>query len=187
MAWRRLAHMPAISTQQLELLYDVSRSLHSRIELSELLPLVVNKTKELLDVQGCSVILLDETGRELYFPFVSQDNSAITDRLRQLRMPADEGIAGAVVQAGESLLVPDVHRDPRFYPEVDQQTGGATRSILCAPLRTQRGIIGVIECINKRQGTFTEAMTRPMVGELVSQASQGSGDPVQAPAQEYHR
>ena len=27
--------MPAISTQQLELLYDVSRSLHSRIELSQ--------------------------------------------------------------------------------------------------------------------------------------------------------
>jgi Nif-specific regulatory protein len=149
--------MPDISTEQLKLLYDVSRSLHALIDLDDLLPFVVGETKDLLDAEGCSVILLDETGRELFFPFVSPENEAIAHRLRQLRMPADKGVAGAVVQTGESLLVPDVHRDPRFYAEVDQQTGGDTRSILCTPLRTQRGIIGVIECVNKRQGEFTQS------------------------------
>jgi Nif-specific regulatory protein len=149
--------MAEITSEQLELLYDVSRSLHALIELNDLLPVVVEKTKELLDVAGCSVILLDETGCELYFPFVSPENSTVAERLRQLRMPADKGIAGWVLQHGESLLVPDVQQDARFYPEVDQQTGGDTRSILCAPLRTQRGIIGVIECINKRASTFTQS------------------------------
>jgi Nif-specific regulatory protein len=149
--------MSEISTQQLELLYDVSRSLHALIELNDLVPVVVEKTKELLDADGCSVILLDETGRELYFPWVSPENSAVAERLRQLRMPADKGIAGTVVQTGQSLLVRDVHRDPRFYSQMDQQTGGDTRSILAAPLRTQHGIIGVIECINKRHGDFTQA------------------------------
>ena len=149
--------MADISTEQLELLYDVSRSLHGLIEINDLLPFVVNKTKELLEAEGCSVILLDETGRELYFPWVSPENSEVAERLRQLRMPADKGIAGAVLQTGRSLLVPDVRADARFYSEVDQQTGGATRSIVCAPLRTQRGIIGVIECINKRHGSFTQA------------------------------
>ena len=89
--------MPEISTAQLELLYDVSRSLHALIEINDLLPFVVEKTKELLDAEGCSVILLDETGRELYFPFVSPENSKVAERLRQLRMPADKGIAGAAV------------------------------------------------------------------------------------------
>jgi Nif-specific regulatory protein len=151
------APMPAVVTGQLELLYDVSRSLHALIEINDLLPFVVAKTKELLDAEGCSVILLDETGRELYFPFVSPENTAVADRLRQLRMPADKGIAGAVVQSGQSLLVPDVHADPRFYAEADAQTGGETRSIVCAPLRTQRGMIGVLECINKRRGVFVAA------------------------------
>lgn len=156
--------MPDVSRDQLELLYAVSRSLHAVIEINELLPFVVEKTKELLSCAGCSVILLDETGRELYFPFVSPENSAIADRLKQLRMPADKGIAGAVLQTGESLLVPDVRRDPRFYAEADRYTGGDTRSIVCAPLRTQHGIIGVIECINKPGGftaadlTFLEAL-----------------------------
>ena len=148
--------MPLIATEQLELLYDVSRSLHRLIELDQLLPFVVDKTKELLRAEGCSVILLDETGRELYFPFISPESSAVADRLRHLRMPADKGIAGAVLQTGESLLVPDVRRDGRFYSEVDQQTGAETRSIVCAPLRTQHGIIGVMECINKRSGPFSE-------------------------------
>ncbi|MBI4517035.1 MAG: sigma 54-interacting transcriptional regulator [Deltaproteobacteria bacterium] len=149
--------MPGIATEHLELLYDVSRSLHALIELDDLLPSVVAKTKELLRAEGCSVILLDETGRELYFPYVSPENPTVADRLRQLRMPADKGIAGAVVQTGRSLLVPDARRDPRFYSEADQQTGGETRSLLCAPLRTQHGIIGVIECVNKRQGSFAQA------------------------------
>ena len=72
-------------------------------------------------------------------------------------MPADKGIAGTVVQTGQSLLVPMSAAMPRFYAQMDQQTGGETQSILCAPLRTQHGIIGVIECINKRNGEFTEA------------------------------
>jgi Nif-specific regulatory protein len=148
--------MPDPSGDKLQLLYDVSRSLHRLMEIGDLLPFVVEKTKELLNSDGCSVILLDETGRELYFPWVSPENSEVAERLRRLRMPADKGIAGAVLQSGESLLVPDVHADARFYSEADQQTGGATRSIVCAPLRTQRGIIGVIECINKREGEFTQ-------------------------------
>src|SRR5215470_17622812 len=148
--------MAEISRDQLGLLYSVSRSLHSLIELDQLLPLVVEETKHLLGIEGCSVILLDETCRELYFPFVSPENSDVAERLRQLRMPADKGIAGWVVQAGKSLLVSDVRRDDRFYAQVDEQTGGDTRSVLCAPLRTQRGIIGVLECVNKIDGPFTE-------------------------------
>lgn len=149
--------MTHVSAEQLQLLYDVSRSLHSLMDLNELLAQVVGKTKELLDAEGCSVILLDDTSRELYFPFVSPESSAVAEKLRTLRMPADKGIAGAVVQTGESLLIADVRADPRFYGTVDEQTGGATRSILCAPLRTSRGIIGVIECINKRNGAFSAA------------------------------
>ncbi len=149
--------MAEVTSDQLNLLYDLSRSLHALIELDELMPLLVEKTKELLGSEGCSVILLDDTGRELYFPYVSPENSIVAERLRALRMPADKGIAGAVVQSGQSILVSDAKTDRRFYSAVDEQTGGATQSILGAPLRTQRGIIGVIECVNKLNGVFTES------------------------------
>ncbi len=142
--------MTAIASAQLSLLFEVSRSLHSLIELDELLPAVAERTKQLLDAEGCSLIFLDESGRELYFPYVSPENSEVAARLRTLRMPADKGIAGAVLQSGKSLLVPDVRSDGRFYSRVDEKTGATTRSIVCAPLRTQRGTLGVIQCVNKR-------------------------------------
>ncbi|MGH8010326.1 MAG: sigma 54-interacting transcriptional regulator, partial [Candidatus Binatia bacterium] len=43
-----------------------------------------------------------------------------------------------------------------FYSEVDRQSGAHTREILCAPLRTRHGAVGVIELINKRVGAFTQ-------------------------------
>jgi Nif-specific regulatory protein len=139
-------------TDSFELLYDVSRSLHAVTKLEELLPRIAEKTKDLLGVEGCSVILLDAAANELYFPIVSPKGSQVAERLAEMRMPADKGIAGAAVQSGESLLVTDVGADERFYPAMDEQTGCATRSILCAPLCTQRGTVGVIECVNKLQG-----------------------------------
>jgi Nif-specific regulatory protein len=152
--------MPSeISKEQLSLLFELSRSLHSLIDLDKLLAAVVEQAKTLLDVEGCSVILLDESGRQLYFPYISPESSEIATKLRNWRMPADQGIVGAVIQSGESLLVSDVRSDRRFYQEADRVTGGDTRSILCVPLRTQRGIIGVIECINKRSGTFNDSET----------------------------
>jgi GAF domain-containing protein len=44
--------------------------------------------------------------------------------------------------------VPDVARDERFYKGVDQLTGAVTQSLMCVPLRTSAGPIGVIEVMN---------------------------------------
>ncbi len=145
------------TSNHLDLLYEFSRSLHELIELDDLLAAVVEKTKNLLDAEGCSVILLDESGTQLYFPYTNPETPEVAERLQSLRMPADQGIAGAVLQSGQALVVPDVRADGRFYQEADRVTGGETRSILCVPLRTRRGIIGVIECINKRSGDFNRS------------------------------
>ena len=48
----------------------------------------------------------------------------------------------------ESLFVGDVSQDPRFYKGVDEMTHMTTRTLLCAPLRTRGGNLGVIEVVN---------------------------------------
>src|SRR5439155_3572510 len=69
---------------------------------------------------------------------------------------ADKGVAGWVLQQGKPALVSDVGRDKRFYAGVDRRSGAQTRELLCAPLRTRHGTIGVIELRNKREGAFTQ-------------------------------
>jgi len=67
-------------------------------------------------------------------------------------MKRGEGIVGAVVESGEPLVINDVSKDPRFYKNVDDDTGFQTRSILCVPLHTVNRLWGAIEVLNKLDG-----------------------------------
>jgi signal transduction histidine kinase len=150
--------MPATETPHpLSLLYEVSRSFSERIDLGELIPFVIDKTRELLCAESSAVLLLDEERQELYFPFAADVAPDVAQRLNQVRFPADQGIAGWVVRHGIPQLVPDVTKDARWYPGVDRETGAHTRSMLCVPLRARHGVMGVLSLRNRVDGGFTTA------------------------------
>ncbi len=142
--------------EQLSILFELSQAFSAQIELDELLPSIIARTKEVLEAESCALLLLDEEHQELFFPVTSDVNTEIEERFKTIRFPADRGIAGWVLQQGVPTIVPDVSQDERWYGGVDMQSGMHTRDLLCAPLRTQRGIIGVIQLRNKLTGTFTE-------------------------------
>jgi adenylate cyclase len=76
---------------------------------------------------------------------------------REIRLLNNEGIAGAAFQTGQSILVDDAYADPRFNPRFDRETGYATKTILCVPLRTAKGdVIGIVQALNKTGGFFTD-------------------------------
>lgn len=143
------------ASERLRLLYEVSRQLPTFTDLDELLSYATRRTRELFDAEGCSVLLLDGARREFYFPAASQSESRkqVEARLAEIRFPADRGIAGWVLINDEAVWVEDVAGDERFFRGVDQVTAMDTRSILCAPLRSHRGNIGVIEVVNPAAGT----------------------------------
>jgi len=89
---------------------------------------------------------------EFYVPVASQRESreAGDTLLAEVRFPADRGVGGWVLEHGEA--VQDAAHDARFYSGVDRLTNLTTHAILCAPLRTRSGIIGVIEVINPAHG-----------------------------------
>ncbi len=138
------------------LLLDLSRAFSEQLDLDELLTLVLTRTKEVLQAEGASVLLLEEGTAMLCFPATSRDPSGVQDRLGTVRFPGDRGIAGWVLREGRSVRVPDVTKDERFYSGVDKQTGMRTRDLLCAPLRTREGVVGAVEVINRRGGVFAE-------------------------------
>ncbi|MGH8068021.1 MAG: sigma-54-dependent Fis family transcriptional regulator [Candidatus Entotheonellia bacterium] len=139
----------------LQALHEIGQALSSGHDLEDLLQLAIGRVVTPLDIESASIILLDEERDELYFRVADDTRVGHEQRLREVRFPATQGIAGTVIREGQSLIVPDVDRDPRHYRGVDDQTGTKTRSIICVPLRTKDRIIGVLEAINKRQGVFT--------------------------------
>ena len=64
----------------------------------------------------------------------------------------DPFASGWVAKSGHALLVPEARADPRFSDAMDKAIGFTTRSILSAPLKTSRGIIGVVELLNRADG-----------------------------------
>src|SRR5439155_25962997 len=108
---------------RVNLLYRLGCAFAARLELDELIPLVITKCREVLEAEGAAVLLLDPPANELYFPYVAGESRDVAERLLRLRFPADQGLGGAVVQSGRSLKVDDVAADPRFYPDIDRSTG----------------------------------------------------------------
>ncbi len=135
-----------------QLIYELGNAFTARLGLEELIPLVIAKCREVLDADGVSIMLFDEPGNELYFPYVSEDDPAVAERLRGLRFPADRGVAGAVLRSGRGEKVDNPQTDPRFYSGVDRKTGVTTKSLLAAPLFAGDTRLGVIEAVNHRGG-----------------------------------
>ncbi len=147
-----------IDGRRLALLYELSCAFSARTDLGELITLVIARCREALQAEGGAVLLLDAQAGQLYFPYLDQEDSAVAQRLAGIRLPADQGIAGAVLGSRRALRIDDVAHDQRFYPAVDRGTGFTTRSMLAAPLVTRQGAIGVIEIVNRSGGGgFAEA------------------------------
>lgn len=134
----------------------------STLDRDALLARIMEQVKNLMDVEGASVLLCDPppdgqdaltgpTCPELVFAAVT---GAGSDKLLGLRVPSGTGIAAWVLQEKHSALIHDVQSDPRFYNAVDFEAGTTTRSMLAVPLLTKGAALGVLEAINKRSGSF---------------------------------
>nr|XP_013800039.1 PREDICTED: cGMP-dependent 3',5'-cyclic phosphodiesterase-like [Apteryx mantelli mantelli] len=77
------------------------------------------------------------------------------DESYEIRIPADQGIAGHVATTGKILNIKDAYSHPLFYRGVDDSTGFRTRNILCFPIKNEnQEVIGVAELVNKINGPW---------------------------------
>jgi transcriptional regulator with GAF, ATPase, and Fis domain len=134
--------------ERFRLLYELAAAFAGQLELEELIPNIIRRCRDTLRAESAAVLLHDAATDELYFPYAAASDESSTERLLETRLPAAEGIAGAVLASGRSELIADAAADSRFYGRVDEHTGLTTRSILVAPLLSRRGPVGVIEVIN---------------------------------------
>ena len=139
-----------------EAILRISMALPKYPSLDDLLYYINNEVKRLLDTEGSIVILLDEAKNELYFMGAVYDDNATQSRAKNVRFPADKGVAGKVIKTGEPVIVTDTSKDPDFYKMVDNQLGYHSLSLLDVPLRIHNKIIGVLCAINKKQGYFDQ-------------------------------
>jgi GAF domain-containing protein len=140
-AERQLTHLNTYLT--------VSSMLAQEMGLHELLEIALYCCMEAVSAESASVLLLDDEKENFAFYQVEGPAKPL---LIAATFPADSGVAGSVLHSGQSEIVNDVQRDPRWYQAVDSDTGMRTRNMIAIPLVAGEETIGVLEVLNKADG-----------------------------------
>lgn len=153
--------------RELHLLYQVGQALASNLDLSSLLNDIRNLTPQAMGAERCSIMLLDEQTRELVLELPDPH----TSEQREFRIPLDRGIAGWVATNGIGQIVNDVEHDPRWFDGIARDVDFETRQILCAPMRIGDRVVGVMQVLNKRDGTPFDDQDLRLLTTLATQAA----------------
>jgi HD-GYP domain-containing protein (c-di-GMP phosphodiesterase class II) len=127
-------------------------SLSTASDLDFLLQKLGAAAQALLDSEASSIMLLSDDRQRLCFKVACGEKG---HALKIMSLAVGEGIGGWVAQTRTPATVNDARQDPRFASEFDQASGFVTRSVLCVPMVYRDELIGVIEVLNKRSGTYT--------------------------------
>ena len=133
--------------EALTALFALGREVTSVLDLEELLQKIPELIAKLTHFQAFAVYLLDPARNELTVAYSVGYPAAVA---RTLRMKVGEGLVGAAVQAGQPLLVNDVHSDPRYVEAVP-----GSRAELVVPLRRKGRVIGALNLLSETPGQFT--------------------------------
>lgn len=126
----------------------LTATLDTQVVISQALPLVAR----LFHADHVSLLRLGPHSDAFRFTCALSEGRAMES---PLSVPATEGIAGWVWMQGQPVRVPDVQRDPRFHPEVDQWDDFEAHALMAAPLRVRDRTIGVIEVISEHSDAFS--------------------------------
>ena len=154
---------PIGRTKSLALIEEVLSDLFERtqdafsLEREEGLAFLLDLALEKIPAESGSVFVADFASTDLALSDARGPKAQELKRMK-LRMPVGVGIVGFCAQEAVSLAISDTEKDPRFYKDVSDKLGYATRSILCAPMVKGGRTFGCIEVINKKGSShFTDS------------------------------
>ena len=143
-------HSQLATLDRLTALYDLGRTFTSTLELAELLPIVAGKIRDILGAGGCNLwlggggegnlVLAQQVGED---PTLEEGASA----------SGTEGLFAELTQQANPKLIEDATEDPAL--EDRRKAGGefVIQSWMAAPLRKEDEVLGVVELVNKADGT----------------------------------
>jgi L-methionine (R)-S-oxide reductase len=137
-----------LTTEMLDLLSDIRQLAATALTLEPLQQGIVTAIAQRLPYYNWTgFYMLDPHDPETLVlgPFVGAPTTHV-------RIPVTEGICGAAVASGETVIVDDVHSDPRYLScSID------TKSEIVVPIYVQGKVIGEIDIDSHDSAAFTNA------------------------------
>ncbi|RKX99114.1 MAG: Fis family transcriptional regulator, partial [Spirochaetes bacterium] len=136
----------SVKSKDLEEIIKISTLINSTFDINEVLNRIMYSANKVVKAEASSLLLIDETDNSLYFHVATGEKG---EEVKKYTLKMGEGIAGWVALHSKPLLVPDVHKDKRWFLDISKQINYKTKSILCVPLKLKNKTVGVLEVINK--------------------------------------
>ncbi|MFN0118732.1 MAG: HD domain-containing phosphohydrolase [Elusimicrobiota bacterium] len=150
--------------RKLALLLKFGKKAATTTHIDELLQLLVEESKAVLNADRATVFLVDRKTKELW--------SKVASGTKTIRIPMEKGIAGAVVISGNLLNIKDVYKDARFNSDIDQKTGYKTKTMLAAPMFTAKdSVLGVFQVLNRKDQKSFDKQDEELLTMIADQAS----------------
>ncbi len=140
------SHAKKLSVQ-IAALREITRAISAAWSLDQILALITRKVARAMDVDSCSIYLLDETDDYLV---LKATTGLAAEAVGHARLKLGEGLTGHAAKSGKPIAVSHASHDPRFkhLPETKEAT---FQSLLVVPLLTRGKVIGAIN-VQTREG-----------------------------------
>jgi RND family efflux transporter MFP subunit len=136
--------------ERLTALYDLGRTFTSTLELGELLPIVAGKIRDILGAGACNLWLADPDSDELYVAKQAGEDPTVEE---DTRTSLTTGLLGDIAQQANPRLVEDATEDQGLQDRRKDAGEFEIQSWMGAPLRKDDEVLGVVELLNKNDGT----------------------------------
>jgi GAF domain-containing protein/multidrug resistance efflux pump len=143
-------HAQLSTLERLTALYDLGRTFTSTLELGELLPIVAGKIRDILAAGACNLWLADSGSQELYLAKKIGEDPTVED---DSRVSLTEGLLAEVAQQANPKLLEDPSADPGLAERAKAGGEFEIQSWIAAPLRKSNEVLGVVELVNKTDGS----------------------------------
>jgi serine phosphatase RsbU (regulator of sigma subunit) len=136
-------------SEKLQKILEINKKINASSNFREVISAILFSAIDLINTEGGSLLLSDDTGKFLTFEIVVGESKG---KLEGLKIPSNKGIAGYIFTNNTPVISNDTENDPRFFGDVDKVSGMKTKKLLGVPLVKGGIVIGVIEVVNKVDG-----------------------------------
>ena len=154
--------------RQLAILNEVGAVINSSLDFDTVLDIITQKAAEVLDAESGTLFLTDlETGELVFQVAVGPSASDLIG----MRLAPGTGIVGAAAESQQPIIVNDAQRDKRWSSKTDERSGYITRALIAVPLISKGVSIGVLEVLNKKDGSPFDKQDQQLLMAFASQAA----------------
>ncbi len=126
---------------------EFGKRLMSMDDMENVLELISQEAKSLVDAERCSIFIVDYEDKILW--------TKLSDGIGRIVIGLDSGVVGMTYKTKKPQIVNKPYEDEHFLPNIDKKSGYITKNMITVPIfDSKRQVMGIMQLLNKKRFDF---------------------------------